>query len=251
MTKEELFTTLKQRFAAILEEAHIQDEPISVRCRALSPEEAIGHTKRQDYPIITGKDVMIQAQFRGALGQAFTDAPTAFTGSLQEILTMDILEDPRGRGLFIATLNAVMASLHRCEGTVHCRSEGPERCSQDMAHYLQAHYPAVKAITLVGYQPALMAMLAQGPYTLRILDLNPQNIGQAPVGVTVEDGVRDREAALASADLVLCTGSTLCNGTIVDFLDLPVPVLFFGITIAGAAPLLGLNRVCFAQDYAD
>ena len=51
------------------------------------------------------------------------------------------------------------------------------------------------------------------------------------------------------AELILCTGSTLCNGSIIDYLDLDKDVLFFGTTASGAAPLLGLKRVCFADKY--
>jgi hypothetical protein len=32
-------------------------------------------------------------------------------------------------------------------------------------------------------------------------------------------------------------------------MDLPVEVLFFGLTLAGSADLLGLKRVCFAEKY--
>ena len=62
-------------------------------------------------------------------------------------------------------------------------------------------------------------------------------------------GVSDMADAVASAELILCTGSTLCNGTMVDYLDLDKEVLFFGITAAGAGAILGLKRLCFADDY--
>ena len=68
-------------------------------------------------------------------------------------------------------------------------------------------------------------------------------------GVTVEDGASAHEDLIAWADLILCTGSTICNGTITDYLDLETPVLFFGITAAGASRLMGWNRVCFADRY--
>ena len=46
------------------------------------------------------------------------------------------------------------------------------------------------------------------------------------------------------AELVLCTGSTLCNGSFVNFLDIGKPVLFFGTSCAGAAHVLGAERFC-------
>ena len=65
----------------------------------------------------------------------------------------------------------------------------------------------------------------------------------------MKDGAAVREDLIAWADLILCTGSTICNGTITDYLDLETPVLFFGITAAGASRLMGWNRVCFADRY--
>jgi uncharacterized protein (DUF4213/DUF364 family) len=250
MTDQQLCRTLQERFSQIVAEHHLENSPVAVTCRALTPEEAIGNTKRRDFPIITGKDIMVQAEYCGVRGQAFTDAPTSFSGSLEEILRLDILHDAHSRGLFIATLNAVMAYLGQCRGTVHCRTDGPEQCAQDMLAYLRRHYPHKKNIALIGYQPSLLEMLAKSEYHVRVLDLNPANIGQIRYGIPVEDGASAREDVISHyADLILCTGSTLCNGTIVDYMGLDVDVLFFGITLAGSADLLGLRRVCFADRY--
>lgn len=81
-----------------------------------------------------------------------------------------------------------------------------------------------------------------------MLDLNPDNIGKEKDGCPVLSGEKCREETVAWADLVLCTGSTLCNGTIVDYLDLDKEVVFFGTTLSGAAPILGLKRACFADE---
>ena len=250
MTKKELYEILKKRFQEVLKEHQIENDHLSVSCRSLTPEEAIGKTKRTDYPILTGKDVMIQAEYKGFRGQAFTDAPSSFEGMLEDILQMDIEHDPHDRGIFIATVNAVMASLGLCCGTVHCRTEGPELCAQDMLNYLESNYSDVKRIALVGFQPSLLEMLSKSKYDVRVMDLNPNNIGQVKFGIRVEDGTTMKEEIRDSyAELILCTGSTLCNGSIIDYLDLDKDVLFFGTTASGAAPLLGLKRVCFADKY--
>ena len=251
MTASALFARLRQELARLLRENGLEDEPVSITCRALSPEEAIGRTKRQDFPILTGKDIMIQAECRGCRGQAFTDAPAAFTGSLAEIMALDLDHDPQARGLFVAVLNAVCRYLGRCGDTVHCRCSGPELCAGDARAYLRQHYPDLRRVTLVGYQPALLEMLATSGYQVRVLDLNPANLGQLRHGVTVEDGRTAMAGAIDHAELILCTGSTLCNGTMVDYLGLDKEVLFFGITAAGAASLLGLKRLCFADRYPE
>ena len=117
----------------------------------------------------------------------------------------------------------------------------------DMHAWLDREYPDARRVGLVGYQPALLEMLADSGRQVRVLDLNPENVGATRFGTLVEDGARAKEDLVQWADLILCTGSTLCNGTIVDYMELPVPVVFFGITLAGSAELLGLRRVCFAD----
>ena len=52
MTAEKFFEELRRRFIAVLDEHDIGDEPVQITCRSLTPEEAIGKTKRQDFPII-------------------------------------------------------------------------------------------------------------------------------------------------------------------------------------------------------
>lgn len=250
MTKKELYKELKEKFQKVLDKHEIGDEEVCIQCRSLSPEEAIGITERKDFPIITGKDVMIQAQFKNSFGQAFTDAPSTYSGTLSDILKGDLENDSHARGLFIATMNAVMKELGYCCGTVHCRTEGPEKCAQDMLAYLNKNYGEVQHIALIGYQPSLLERLSKSKYHVRVFDLNANNIGQERYGVVVEDGGMTNGKMLKNwADLILCTGSTLCNGTIVDYMDLDTKVLFFGITLAGAAPLLGFDRVCFADQY--
>ncbi len=249
MTKENLYRELKEKYRELVTAHHLDGEEVTISCRALSAEEAIGVTKRKDFPIITGKDVMIQAEYRGGRGQAFTDAPIEFKGTLSEVAEMEIEKNAHNRGVFIASLNAVMNALGLCSGTVHCRKDGPELCAADMNAFLNRDWPKAGRVGLVGYQPALLQMLAESGRELRVLDLNPANIGQNRYGIIVEDGASARSSLTEWADLILCTGSTLCNGTIVDYLDLTPPVLFFGITAAGACSLMGWKRVCFADRY--
>ena len=78
----------------LLTEEGILGEQVVINTKSLTPEEAIGITKRKDFPIITGKDVMVQAECMGSLGQAFTDAPSSFEGMLEVILLMDIEHKP-------------------------------------------------------------------------------------------------------------------------------------------------------------
>ena len=93
MNQKELYQTLKESFKKLIAEYNLEQEPVKISCRALSAEEAIGETKRKDFPIITGKDIMIQTEYKNGRGQAFSDAPTLFEGTLNDICKLDIEGD--------------------------------------------------------------------------------------------------------------------------------------------------------------
>ncbi len=244
MTREELFPVLAEKFRHVIEEHHLLDEEVKIQCRALSPQEAIGETKRKDYPILGGKEVMIQAEFDGGIGQAFTSTPSAFRGTLREVLDLDIISNPHDRSIFIAALNAVMRKLGLCGRSIHCRDGGPEECAVKAADMLMKTYGNVK-IAQIGFQPALLERLSE-KFEMRLLDINPELVGKTRFGVEILDGVKAYEdTVLHWAELILCTGSTLSNATIADYINLDKEVLFYGTTAAGAAALLGLKRLCY------
>lgn len=243
MTQQELYRRLKKELENIVRLHGLDKSPVILKSRGLSPEEAIGTTKRKDYPILAGKEVMLQAQFGPALGQAFTDAPSDFHGTLEEVLALDAENDVHCRGLLVATLNAVMRFTGDIDHTVHCRNDELELCAEKHAARIRERFGTPR-ITLIGYQPALTARLSQ-EFPLRVLDMNPQFVGSVRSSVTVEHGEKSyRDAVLDWSDIVLCTGSTLCNGTFVNFVDLEKPVVFFGISGAAAARVFGLERFC-------
>lgn len=239
-----IYKDIQTKFLDILEKYQVDTNEAILTSKGLSPEEAIGITERKDYPILTGKEVMLQAEYKGSYGQAFTDAPSEFNGSLDDVLKMDIFNDAHARGLYFAMMNAVLTHLGLTDHTVHCKSAEPAQCAPKYIEWLKQHYIA-KKITLVGYQPSLFQTLSNDPdLFVRCLDLNPDNIGQVRFGVTVEHGFDDYTDATKWADLILCTSSVFANATMDYYMDINKEVLFFGIT--GAAPiyLLNLNRHC-------
>ena len=246
MERKELFNVLKRRFGEILDEHDIRAESVNIRAKTLSPQEAIGDTVKKDYPILNGKEVMLEATYKGCRGQAFTAAPSDFSGTLEDVLRLDLDGDAHSTGLFIATLNAVTRYIGISDRTVHCRDDGPEKCAEKAVEYIRDMYGDVK-IALVGYQPSLLEKLSQN-FSLRVLDLNPENIGEIRYGVRVEDGNRDMDDVTDWAELILCTGSTVCNGTICAYLELDKEVLYFGTTLAGASAILGCKRMCFCAE---
>lgn len=246
MTTKELYQTLKDGLKKIILDNKLSLTKILIKSNSLTPEEAIGITMRKDFPILTGKEIMLQAEYNGSFGQAFTASPSYFYGNLEEIINMDIENDYHARGLFIATLNAVMKSVGLAQNTIHCKNGEPETCAEKMLQYIKENYKKPK-IALVGYQPSFLETLSK-KFDLRVLDLNPDNVGKIRYNVLVENGITDyEEVVLNWADLVLCTGSTLCNGSIVNFIEIGKEVIFFGTTLAGAGNILGLKRLCFCS----
>ena len=244
--------TVKSKFISIAEKAALHDQEIVVRAACLTPEEAIGRPKRKDYPIIRGKEQMVEADFLGAKGQAFTDEPIAFSGTLQDILTLP-LESNGNRALFISTLNAVLNHLGMVEGTVHCKNEEPEHCADEIAaHILRTHGKDV-SIGLVGFNPAIAERLIGtfGNCHVAISDLFDGNIGATRFGVDIQDGSERVNALVSFADVLIVTGTTIGNDTF-DAIRTAAEnagkaYYIFGVTGAGAAALTGINRLCFCS----
>ena len=240
----EFYTELQQKMKEIVSQNNLDDEDILISTTTLTTEEAIGITKRKDFPLLNGKEVLMEANFKGSIGQAFTDSPTAFNGSIKDILDLDI-SDNRNKVLFIASLNAILKHLNLIENTIHCKNEEPEECAKDIVEHIKDKYGNVK-IGMIGFQPAIIDNLRKD-FSIRVLDLDKNNIGKKKYDLLIEDGRTNMKEVIEWAEILLITGSTVTNGTIVNFLNIQKPVLFYGTTIAGVAYVKGLNRICFCS----
>jgi uncharacterized protein (DUF4213/DUF364 family) len=245
MTEQALYEKLQATFRQLLDEQGWMDKTVEIHCKTLTPVEAIGTTKRLDFPILNGAEVMMQASVDGAIGQAFTSTPASYSGTLYEVAELEILQNAYNRSIFLATLNALMRKLSRCDCTIHCKNNGPEECAEKILEQMKQLHPNAK-IALIGYQPAMLEQLSK-EFELRVLDLNPANVGDVRYGVLVQDGIRDYEDTVAWADVILCTSSTVGNGSIVKYMEIDKPVYFFGTTGAATAEIFGLKRMCFAD----
>ncbi len=234
----EYYLGLKEEFAKTAES--MMTEMVSVvSARPLTPEEAIGKPDRTDFPILKGKEVMVEAVFRDSRAHAFTDMPGNFHGALQDILGLE-LKNNFERAVFIAGFNAVLRHLGRVSNTVHCKDKDPRTCAEQLPAFIRENFGNPR-ISFVGYQPAMIETLSKS-FSLRVIDLDKDNIGADRFGLVIE-GPEKTEEALAWGDVILATGSTCVNGTIVSFLD-NKPVVFYGITVAGPAMLHGYRRYC-------
>lgn len=234
-----ILETVRQEALKLWADAGILKENITVTAAPLTVKEAIGTPEGNDFPIQKGKEKLMEASFRGARGQAFTDHYGNFTGTLDDVAAMP-LDSNYSRAVFLATLNAVCRSMGLTGNTVHCRNQGPCDCAKGVFEHVRKKYGQCK-VTVIGFQPALAEALNHMT-DVRLIDLDPDNIGQTKRGIFVEGGYATREA-VKWCDLLLVTGTTLANDTIDQFLN-GKPVLFYGTTIAGAAALMGLDRYC-------
>ena len=236
-----MYDLLKNRFAGIIEQNDLWDERIEITVK--TPADAIGTPKREDFPLLKGKERLVEARFKESYGQAFTDAYVQFSGKLRDVVSLSLTNN-ENRATFIATMNAVMNQLGVVDGTTHCRNEEPETCSQELANYVSKNFGNPK-IAMLGYQPQIVETLS-GRFVIRVTDLNKENIGAFKAGIKILDGELDLEKTVKWSDLVLATGSTVVNGTIERIVRAAgqKPLIFYGITIAGPAKLLGLNRFC-------
>ena len=239
MTKT-IYSGLKEKFAEIIKEHNLEVEDIVITAIPLSPEEVIGNPEDKDYPLVTGKERMMQAEFKGALGQAFTDMYGNFNGKLSDIITMDLTNNFR-RAIYIASLNAVLRYLGSTSSTIHCKDNEPVECSKELVQYIESKYGNPK-IAIAGLQPRMVQALAPR-FQIRVTDLDSNNIGTKKFGVLIE-GPEKTADNLDWCDMALVTGTTIVNDTIDQFM-ISKPVIFFGVTITGAAKLLGLDAICF------
>ncbi|UWD50440.1 DUF364 domain-containing protein [Clostridioides difficile] len=240
-----IFDTLRDYMLEQVDKNNLNMDMISIVSKSLTAEEAIGNTKRKDFPIIVGREIMLEADFKGAKGQAFTSTPSMFEGSLKDILSLDLYNNPHDRSLFIASLNAVMRYLNITDRTIHCKNNDPEICAKIFPKFIKNKFDNPK-VAIIGYQPAIIDNIKDS-FETRVLDLNPEFVGTIQYNVKIEDGIKDYIDVISWADIVICTGSTLCNNSIIDFISLDKPVYYYGTTIAGASKILGLDRLCFCS----
>ncbi|MFV0420892.1 Rossmann-like domain-containing protein [Oleidesulfovibrio sp.] len=238
-----ILESIRNRVAAEWLQAGLMGETIAVTAGPLTVEEAIGKPQQTDFPIQKGKEKLMQAHFRSERGQAFTDHYGTYSGTLQQVADLP-LNCNFHRAVFVSTMNAVMRWQQRTSNTIHCKDCGPQECAAELPEFIRRNYGTPR-ITLIGMQPAMASAVTTAQLPLRIVDLDPDNIGQIRYSVQIE-GAETAAEALEWAELLLITGTTLANDTIGELAEQAdrKPVLFYGTTIAGAASLMGWQRYC-------
>lgn len=248
INKAEYLEEAKAKFSAIIAKHQLGGEAIRVTIVPLSAKQAIGSPCRENFALLEGKEAMIEAQFRGSFGQAFTDQPQGFEGTLGNVQGLS-LTTTSNRAIFVSTLNAVMAHLGLATGVRHCRDDEPDRCGSQIAYNLLERFGRVK-VGLAGFQRAILENLIQSfsVDNVRCSDLNPKSIGSHKFRVEIWDGRTENIKLIKWSDLLLVTSSAIINSTFDDIREETVSqrkhLIMFGVTGAGISALLGFERIC-------
>jgi hypothetical protein len=224
-----------------------KDTPVAAR--VLTSKEAIGEAE-WDFPLLKGKERLLEAEVLGARGQAFSPFARDFQGTVGELLALDS-SDPFARALKVAFANGAVRLMGMEARTVHCRDGAPTKCALEFKSRLPQRVGADGGLVLVGLQPAILwgAVESLGAHRVRVLDLQRENIGREVHGVTVLDGAAELPAALEGAKLALVTGSSFANGTFEEVAracrDARCDLVLYGTTGAALSALMGVERWCF------
>jgi uncharacterized protein (DUF4213/DUF364 family) len=251
MTTKQILPVLeaaKAKVERIVVEQGWHDVGVSVSVKTLSPDEAIGNPKRRDFPIVEGKERVIEVEVMGCKAQAFTDSPKEFSGTIGDVLALS-LDTNSERAIFIGALNAVLKYRGRLDATLHCKDEEPEKCAHEISAYIRCKHGMIN-VGLIGLNPAIAESLVHvfGVEHVNITDLNYDNIGKIKYGVTVQDGRTGTADMVKASDLILMTGTTLVNDTFNGIRRLinkyRKEYLIYGVTASGIKELLGFHGIC-------
>ena len=232
----------------VAEKKHMLHVYVTVLARPLSPEDAIGNPGRRDFPIIIGKERVVEASLMGSKGHAYTDSPREFLGTLKDVLDLE-LSTNQNRAIYVATINALLSHLKMTDKTVHCKDEEPEECALEISKTVFERYGKT-VVGLIGLNPAIAERLVEtfGKDHVRITDLNRDNIGKKKFGVEIWDGDERTEDLVDASNVVIFTGTTLVNDTFGRIWNRiqskGKKYLIYGVTAAAVCELMGMERIC-------
>ncbi|MBC8384303.1 MAG: hypothetical protein H8E57_02155 [Candidatus Cloacimonetes bacterium] len=219
---------------------------VSVLAKPLTVEEAIGEPGRRDFPIVEGKERILEAKFEGAKGHAFTDSAREFKGEFREILDF-ALNNNQNRAIYTAAMNAVLNYLNLVEETVHCKNAKPEKCAKDISEKLFKEHGNAR-IGLIGLNPAIADELINkfGNQNILISDLYKKNIQEGKFPVL--DGRDSTEYLIENSDVIVLTGTSFVNDTFESIYkiirQLGKEFYIYGVTAAALCRIFGFQRLC-------
>ena len=79
---ENIYDEIREHAFQVIDKS-LLDRNITVKARALSTKEAIGNPESDDFPLMKGRERLMQAELEGSAGQAFTDQFGDFEGTVR------------------------------------------------------------------------------------------------------------------------------------------------------------------------
>jgi hypothetical protein len=231
---------IRTKIKDIVAENMISDDNVVITAQVLTPGEAIGNPEHDDYPLLKGRERLMEARFKNSRGVAFSDMFGNFEAGLDKILNMELGNNFR-RAIFVATINAVLRELNLIEGSEHCRNEDLTICAGDLAEFIRENYGEPR-VFLCGLQPRFAEVLSAN-FPTRITDLDEANLGKNFNGAVVSAPELQGEY-LSWCELVFATGSTFVNDTFPRLARAGKKIVVYGVTGAGPAYLLEIPRYC-------
>ena len=237
MTVNEMYDQIRSAFEKLKGSEELMNEKVIIRADEL-PERQL---MPEDYVPFKGKraEYRLKAEFLGSAGEAYTEAPENFDGTLREALALK----PTDRGMdarFLAALNAAMSHMGYCCGAWEDSLKAHEAYAEELYRYVTENYGKSR-IVLVGYDGYIVKKFSESGMDFWTLDRDPDNISQKRFDQLVVNSARlNRESCFKWAKLMLVTSSALCNGTISQFIDKGPEILLYGITGAGASKFIDI-----------
>ncbi len=258
MTITELYEQILSEFYKKPGAEQLLEEPVTVTVssepeRTLRPEgDPPSTVARPEYCVIA----MLGGETGGTYGEAYAEAgiiadslkaevedipgKEIFCGTLKEALEIAPTENGISP-ITVSALNAAMSRLNLCSGVFQEGEEFHAMYADALCRYVTEHYGRDN-IVLVGYDGYLVKRFMDEKLGFWTLDLDPDNVSQDRFDHIVVNGAKlNRESGFAWGKIFIVTGSSLCNGTIIPYLNSGKELLFYGITCAGTAGLLNLS----------
>ncbi len=237
MTISELYDQIIERFCALPGVKEVLEETITIKADT-EPEATL--MPEGDVPSPASRpEYRVTAEYKGAKGEAYTETPADFEGMIHDAVALSLGKDAID-ARSVAAINAVMNHFGLCAGTFSDEPEAHQAYAEKICAEVIEKY-GKNNIALIGYDGYIVKKFMDEGMVFWTLDRNPDNVTKDRFHhVIVNSGRYNREACFAWAKLLIVTGSTLCNGTILPYLESGADVKFYGITFAGVAKLLDL-----------
>ena len=240
MTIIELYDQIISRFHELEGVSDLLNEKVSVSVSA-EPEKTL--RPENDPPSTVARpEYCVTAVLSGpkeGRGEAYTETPVPFEGTLKEALAIPPTEEGIS-AVTISAINAAMNALGLTPGEFPEEAQFQASYADALCRFAMEKY-GKEHLVLVGYDGYIVKRLMDEGLVFWTLDMNPDHIAQDRFDHVIVNGAkRNRESSFAWGNLFIVTGSSLCNGTIVHYLNSGKELLFYGITCAGAATLLDL-----------